>query len=183
MAGWNDPRVNPVPPCTRPPRALAKDEPELTPLLAACKRGRFYEVEAWVASGRPLQLDPGASRSRKAETLLGIAIETGAYDLARLALCNGYRVDLEPTSALDSVLLRRDWDMLELLLQWGAAPASADLSLILGSFDRGVFERFWMAGVDLTAGDAMAHELSHSGRNRPLFGFARAHREEDARIP
>ena len=67
-------------------------------------------------------------------------------------------------------------------LDWGAEPAGADLWRVLDTYERGVFERFWAAGVDLTAGDAMASALATSTRNRPLYGFARAYRDRDARI-
>jgi len=38
------------------------------------------------------------------------------------------------------------------------------------TYQREVFERFWAAGVDLTADDALASALAHSTQNRPLHG-------------
>lgn len=100
----------------------------------------------------------------------------------RLLLCNGYRTKLERTSPVNAVLEARRWDLLELLHDWGADPNDADVWRILDTYQTAVFERFRAAGVDLTAGDAMADALASSSRNRPLYGFARAHRVEDPRF-
>lgn len=183
MADWIDPRTNPAPPYSGPERLLAQDEAELIGLIAACKDGRFYYAEAWIKNGRPLQIDPGrVRRGTRAATPLSVSIAAGSLDLVRLLLCNGYQTALEPRSPLNAVLDARRWDLLGLLLDWGADPAGADVWRVLDTYERSVFERFWAAGVDLTAEDAMASALASSTRNRPLYGFARAYRDRDARI-
>src|SRR5262249_35100489 len=144
VTDWNDPRTNPAPPYTGAQRSLAQDETELAGLVSACKDGRFYDVEEWVLSGRPLQIDPGRrSRTHRVASPLSVSIAAGSFDLARLLLCNGYRTALEPRSPLNAVLESRRWDLLTLLLDWGADPASADAWRILDSYERSVFERFW----------------------------------------
>jgi hypothetical protein len=42
--------------------------------------------------------------------------------LALLLLCNGYDPNLEPDSPLDLAFRIRRWDLLDLLLEWGADP-------------------------------------------------------------
>jgi hypothetical protein len=183
MTYWTDPRSDPKPPYRGPERPLAKDETELTELIAACKEGRFYDVEKWIAAGSPLQVDPGSrARTSRAASVLQVAIATGSYDLVRLLLCNGYQVALEPHSPLNSVLESRRWDLLALFLDWGADPEKVDVWRVLDTYQREVFERFWAAGVDLTADDALASALAHSTRNRPLYGFAKVNRDRDARV-
>jgi hypothetical protein len=116
MTYWTDPRSDPKPPYRGPERPLAKDETELTELIAACKEGRFYDVEKWIAAGKPLQVDPGSrTRTSRAASILQVAIATGSYDLVRLLLCNGYELALEPHPPLNSVLEDRRWDLLALL--------------------------------------------------------------------
>jgi len=183
MAYWVDPRSNPAPPYNGPGRPLAKDETELVGLIAACKGGRFYDAEEWIATGSPLQIDPEhRQRGSRLATPLNISIAAGSFDLVRLLLCNGYQTALEPRSPLNLVLEERRWDILGLLLDWGTDPATADVWRVLDTYQRDVFERFWAAGVDLTAGDAMASTLASSTRNRPLYGFAKVNRDRDARI-
>jgi hypothetical protein len=106
----------------------------------------------------------------------------GSFDLVRLLLCNGYRTDLDARSPLNAALDARRWDLLNLLLNWGADPATADVWRVFESYERTVIERFWNAGIDLTAGDAMAQALASATRNRPLYGFAKVFRERDIRI-
>lgn len=82
MSSWIDPRTNPTPPWQGLVRRLADDDGELSDLMAACKAGRIYDVEAWTASGRALQMDLRGQRRRK--TALGVAIGAGHFDLVRL---------------------------------------------------------------------------------------------------
>jgi hypothetical protein len=183
-ASWIDPRTNPAPPYRGPERPLVMDEAELAPLVAACKQGRVYDAEAWIAAGRPLQAAPNAACSsrRRSPTPLAAAMAIGNVDLVHLLLCNGYRTELEPTSPLNDAMDARRWELLDLLLAWGADPARVDVGTVLATYDRALFERFWAAGVDLTAEGAMASALSTSSRNRPLYGFVKAWCERDPRI-
>lgn len=179
---WVDPREDPRPPYQGPPRALAA-EGELLELIDACKQGRIYDVERWIKAGRPLQLDPDVdARIRRKPTPLSLSISSGTLDLTRLLLCNGYRQDLESSPPLDAALTQRRWDLLELLLEWGGDPASADVELILGTYQRSIFELFWNMGVDLEDGRTLAYVLADSTRNRPLYGFVKNYRERDPRI-
>lgn len=183
MSSYIDPRTNPSPPYRGPERSLATDWAQLDGLLAACKQGRLYDVEAWIARGKPLQVRPEVrGRSSRVSSALGIAITASHLDLVRLLLCNGYRTEHEPSSPLDPVLALRRWDMLDLLLGWGADPKRADIGSILDTYQTSLFERFWSAGVDLAADGVMAFALANSTSNRPLYGFARAYRDRDPRI-
>jgi len=164
-------------------RALATDPQELAGLIAACKEGRFYDAEAWVAGGRPLQVAPGETpRRRRQPSPLHTGIVRGHHDFVLLLLCNGYRMELESHSPLNDALETRRWDILGLLLDWGADPLQADVWRILDTYERTIFDRFWAAGIDLTSDGAMAEALARSTSNRPLYGFARNYRERDPRI-
>lgn len=183
MLFWIDPRTNPSPPYRGPERVLAGDESEVDGLTAACREGRLYRAEAWIASGQPLQAAPDRRRRHtRVATPLSASIAAGNFDLVRLLLCNGYRTELEHRSPLDEVLEARRGDLMELLLEWGADPARADIGRIFETYQRPVFERFWLAGVDLTAEGEMARTLAYSTRNRPLYGFAKNYRDRDHRI-
>ena len=91
-------------------------------------------------------------------------------------------MELEARSPLNGALESRRWDLVDLLLGWGAKAADADISRILDTYQRVVFDRFWAAGVDLAGDRAMADALANSTRNRPLYGFAKAYRDRDPRI-
>ena len=51
-------------------------------LVQLCRAGRLYEIEKWIAAGKPL--DVPAAKNRKSKTLLQIAVETGFHSLVEL---------------------------------------------------------------------------------------------------
>ena len=158
VSEWVDPRGDPQPPAMKPPARATNDPAEIVELLQHCGAGRVYAVERWIVSGKPLQVAYSEmERWRRTRTPLAVAIETGQYDLARLLLCNGYRTELEPQSALELVLERRAWDFLELLLAWGANPKEVDPDAVLETYQTDLMERFWQFGLDYTKEHRLAH--------------------------
>lgn len=183
MTEFLDPRANPQPHSQGPASKVAESVHELEELHRFCREGRLYDVEGWIKAGRPLQLGTEARpRGRRVATALEIALETGQHALALLLLCNGYRLDLEPRSPFDVTLKARRWDLVDMLFDWGADPAEVDLYTLFGTYNRGLFGRFHAAGVDLTRGHELGAALAYHSSNKPLFGFAKGHRESDPRI-
>ncbi len=177
---WVDPRTDPAPPAG--PRQLARDPAEITDLLDLCHSGRIYDVERWIAAGRPIQgpREP-MWQSWSSASAVTIAIETRQRDLLRLLLCNGYQLNLDQRPALDLALRERRWDTVDLLLEWGAEAARADPDIVLDTYSAELFERFWQAGNDFTREDCLAHYLARTSSNRPLYGWVRRH-QDDPRI-
>jgi ankyrin repeat protein len=93
-----------------------------------CRQGRLYDVERWIAEGKPLQLAPEAIRKgTRPKTVLQIALEGGQHSLAFLLLRSDYRLELERYAPLDLALEARRWDLVDLLVEWGADLRSADV--------------------------------------------------------
>lgn len=81
------------------------DTERLEPLHLACREGRLYDVERWIASGHPIQLAPSVPHPRRRKTAaLGIALDQGDHALLLLLLCNGYDPDREPRNALNMAI-------------------------------------------------------------------------------
>jgi len=180
MGNFTDPRNQPLPEHT-PRTAVRTTEAvqELAELHGLCQEGRLYEIERWIQEGRPLQVaSEASSRRRPSSSALKIALEKGDHSLVYLLLCNGYDPNLEEDSPLDLALRTRRWDLLDLLLAWGADPTRADLEDLFDTYNSKLFERFLSMGVDLTAGHALAYSLAQHTSNKPLFGFARRHRND-----
>ncbi|MBI4390572.1 MAG: hypothetical protein HY575_01700, partial [candidate division NC10 bacterium] len=162
---------------------MAESVHELEDLHRLCREGRLYDVEGWINAGRPLQLRIEARpRGRRISTALEIALETGQHALALLLLCNGYRLGLEARSPFDVALKARRWDLVDMLFDWGADPATVDLCTLFDTYNLALFKRFRAAGVDLTRGHEFGAALAYHTSNKPLFGFAKGHRESDPRI-
>ena len=89
-------------------RTLAHSPEDVRPLHQLCREGRLYDVERWIADGKPLQLTPEAvPKGARPKTALQIALETGQHSLATLLLKNGYRLELERYAPLDVALRSR----------------------------------------------------------------------------
>jgi hypothetical protein len=173
---WSDPRLSPKPPA-KPKRAV--DDPmEIEPLVRLCQRGRLYAVERWIAEGRPLQASTYYVKGRpQIDSPLAVAMESKQHDLVLLLLCNGYRTELELENPIARALRLRSRELLELLLAWGADPTRVDADAVLVTNDSELIERFWSAGLDLTADDCLAWALS-SPTSKPVCGWAKRHRED-----
>ena len=164
-------------------RPLAHSPEDVRPLHQLCREGRFYDVERWIADGKPLQLTPEAlPKGARPKTALQIALETGQHSLATLLLQNGYRLELERYTPLDLALRSRRWDLFDLLLDWGGDIRNVDVYTVLETYNSDLYERFRASGYDLTEHHAMGSILGHSTSNRPLLGFVKRHRAEDPRI-
>ncbi|NWF73296.1 MAG: hypothetical protein HXY51_09705 [Nitrospirae bacterium] len=164
-------------------RVLAQSPEDVRALHQLCREGRLYEIERWIADGKPIQVSPQAiPQSTRLKTALQIALETGQHSLAVLLLSRGYRIELERYSPLDMALQARRWDLFDLLVQWGADLRSTDVYTVLNTYNVKLYERFRAAGYDLTEGHEMASVLGHGTSNRPLLGFIKRHRAEDPKI-
>jgi hypothetical protein len=174
-----DPRTGPKPPFGGSPPEPAQDPKELLPLVALCREGRMYEVERWIQAGKPIHAQKYRGRGRRIDTPLEIAIETNQFDLALLLLCNGFPPDSCDESPLDLALRKRKLELFELLLAWGADPLRADLYEVLSTYDSDLYERCWRLGVDFTRDHALARTLADHSSNRPAYGWARRHKDDE----
>ena len=121
-------------------------------------------------------------RGRKIPTALGIALETGQQALTALLLCNGYQLERELRSSFDIALEVRRRDLVDLLFTWGADPHRATLPKLFATYDTVLVERFYAAGVGFTQGHVLGETLGEHSSNKPLFGFAKRHCQEDPGI-
>jgi hypothetical protein len=164
-------------------RPLAYSLDDIRPLHQLCREGRLYDVERWIADGKPLQLTLEAvPKGAQPKTALQIALQTGQHSLATLLLKNGYLLELERYVPLALALRSRRWDLFDLLLDWGGDLRSVDVYTVLETYNSDLYERFRASGYDLTEGHAMGSILGHSTSNRPLLGFIKRHRAEDPKI-
>jgi hypothetical protein len=175
-----DPRTGAKPPFTGSPPEPSSDPKELIPLVALCREGRIYDVERWIQEGKPIHARVYRGRgARRIDTPLEIAIATNQYDLALLLLCNGFPPDSGDESPLDLALREKKLNLFELLLAWGADPLRADLYEVLSTYDSDLYERCWRLGMDFTREHALAHTLSDHSSNRPAYGWARRHKDDE----
>jgi hypothetical protein len=178
-----DPRDDPQPGGQGVAPRTTNDPEDLVELHRFCREGRLYAVERWIRASRPLQVAEGTTvKGRRLTSALEIALEDRSHALVLLLLCNGYDPNLESCCPLDLALRARRWDLLDLLLEWGADPLRVNLGDLFDTYNSQLWTRFQALGVDLCAGHDLASTLAYHTSNKPLFGFARRQRENDQRM-
>src|SRR5688572_4959637 len=183
ISAFIDPRLDcPAPKVIR--AAATTSEPDdVRELHMLCREGRLYDVERWVQAGRPLQvICQKNAGGRRPTSALEIALENENHALVLLLLCNGYDPNLEHESPLNLALRARRWDLVDMLLHWGANPHAVDPGDLFDTYKSALIERFYALGVDVTDGHALADSLAHHTSNKPLFGFAKRHCNADPKI-
>ncbi len=135
-----------------------------------CRRGRLYEVEAWVRQGKPVNVPP---TERKSPLL--IAVEKGFHSLVELLLQNGAAPHANG-NALETAVKRGDSGIAQPLIDNGADPNSvrAELVCMCGNLD--VVRLFLDRGVDLTRGNGFAIGLVET--KKALLGIYRSYRDK-----
>jgi hypothetical protein len=100
--------------------------------------------------------------------------------MALLLLCNGYRLDLEENdrgTVLDEALTNRSFEIMEMLLKWGAEPTKVKGQSVLDTYRADLIGRFWQTGVDYTDDPEFPAYLAHTV-NKPLYGWLRQNRSD-----
>src|SRR3954466_2631246 len=101
-------------------------------LLAMSASGRLYALEAWIDSGRSLQV-PSALR----KTPLQVAFTTGFHSLIELLLRHAPNQQTK-NDALGEALHRRRSDLVDLALTHGAEIGAVPFVDVLGTADKSV---------------------------------------------
>lgn len=162
----------------RPPEhsTPAEGYESIEELVVLCGQGKLYEVEQWIAEGKPIQCERMTDKKmKKKPTPLRIAAARGFYSLAELLLVNGYNPNGDYYECLTPAVEAKNLSMVELLLRFGADPRAVDFSDVLGSYDRGLIDCFIAAGVDPCVDNALAKALE--SKARPLLGFVKTYKE------
>jgi hypothetical protein len=134
-AAFVDPRSKPVKPAATPAARTTTDPGALAELHRLCRESRIYDVENWIRAGKPLQVASGIPQKGRTTSALGIALEARNHSLTLLLLCNGYDPNLERDCPLDTVLSSRSWELLDLLMEWGADPLRVSVGDLFDTYN------------------------------------------------
>ena len=67
----------------------ARSREEILPLIDLCKKGRLFEVQNWIAEGKPVNLPCDDPKGRRLHSPLEIAIDMGFHSLVAVLLDGG----------------------------------------------------------------------------------------------
>ena len=97
-------------------------------LIQMCRTGRLYEIQRWISEGKSIDIAV-ASKRRRPESLLELAVETGFHSLVELIAKNEQGADAK-TAALCAAVSARRMDLIEVLCANGAEPKTVPLDTV-----------------------------------------------------
>ena len=146
---------------------------EAKALAYLCRTGRLYEVEKWIASGKPLRIPPDFKK-----TILQITLETGFHSLVELV---ARREDDQAVkdAALRYAVSQAQMDVVELLLTYGADLKSVPLVDALFTWQPKLIRFFLAHGADTIKDAPFAQAFGAKIRTAigPFLEYKRGHPE------
>jgi hypothetical protein len=138
-------------------RKRAETYEEIQPLINLCKLGKLFEVQKWIAEGRPI--DPPLVTKNRRKSPLKLAMELGFHSLVQILLEGGAHLEDQQQELLALALEDRRLDLIELLVEFGADTNSFPMVLVLGKGDRKIIDFFIAQGGDLETENPLAAAL------------------------
>jgi hypothetical protein len=140
------------------PDATVATAPEDTKeLVSLCRTGRLYEIERWIAAGKPLDIPA------KYGSLLQVALHTGFFSLIELIAKHENNQSSKNAALADAVSLHR-LDFIQLLAENGAEVKSVPFSDVLLEWNPHIFRFFLERGADAVEGSPFAVAFSNKIR-------------------
>jgi len=99
---------------------------EIKPLIDLCKAGKLFEVQEWIASGKPV--NPPPEKGRRGKTPLRVAMDSGFHSLVEVLIKGGAAMQEGHYSALEHALSNRRFDLVNLLVENGADIHSVSMA-------------------------------------------------------
>jgi hypothetical protein len=136
------------------------DYEEIRPLVELCKAGKLFEVQAWIAEGKPVNAPPMPSKGRRGKSPLDVAIDLGFHSLIQILLEAG--AVQEPDrweSPMSRTLAKRRFDIVQLLVTHGFDAKSINMEQVFDTWDTQIMEYFIEHGADVEKGKPLAYAL------------------------
>jgi hypothetical protein len=142
-------------------------------LLGLCRAGRLYEVEAWIAAGRSLQV-----LAEFKKTPLQISVGLGFHSLVELLIIHETCQTVK-NGALAKAVELRSVELVQLLLQHGAEITGVHFSDVLRTWEPNLIRLFLESGADVVTGLPFAIAFGEKVRTalRPFVDYKTAHPE------
>lgn len=153
----------------------ANDYDEIKPLIDLCKAGRLFDVQNWIADGKPINPPPPPEKGARKKCPLQVSIDKGFHSLVQVLLESGAIVQDGSFNALELVLDNRRLDLIKLLVAHGADVRSVDMTRVFDSWDPAIMEYFIDQGADVETGYPLAEALCC--KIRTVLGVFKRHKD------
>lgn len=129
----------------------ATSREEIAPLVALCRAGRLFDVQQWIADGKPVDPPLKKPKGTRHQTPLEVALDAGFHSMVEVLLKAGAIQDplVGYRSPMWRALQARRLDIVELLVEHGCDPKSVDMEEVLHSWDPRIFDYFIARDADV----------------------------------
>lgn len=138
----------------------AKSYEELKPLIGFCKAGKLFDVQAWIAAGKPVTPPVPPEKGRRPHSPLQYAIDAGFHSLVQVLLDGGAEIeDTWKFAALNHALYARQYEIAKLLVERGADATSVDMDAVFHTWEPELMAYFIERGAEVEKNNALAQAL------------------------
>ena len=132
---------------------------EIKPLADLCRAGKLFEIQEWIAAGKPVN-PPTPTNRRHGKPPLEIAIELGFHSLIRVLLDGGSAIETDGWHCpMNQALQMRRFDIVKLLVEYRYDPKSVDMEDVFHTWDPEIMEYFIDRGAEVEKGNPLASAL------------------------
>lgn len=140
--------------------ARAQSYDDIRPLIELCKGGKLFDVQVWIAAGRPVDPPPPPERGHRPWSPLQYAIEVGFHSLVQVLLDAGAEIeDSDRYASLDHALQVKEYDIAKLLVAHGADATAVDMGTVFHTWEPDLMEYFIERGADVETDAPLAEAL------------------------
>jgi hypothetical protein len=148
---------------------------EIKPLIDLCKVGKLFDVQAWIASGKPVNPPPPPVKGARKKCPFQIALDKGFHSLVQVLLEGGANIQDGSYNALEQALTNRRLDLIRLLVEYGADINSVEMTWVFDAWDPKIIEYFIEKGADVETGYPLAASLCW--KIRTALGVFKRHKD------
>ncbi|MFH1933296.1 MAG: hypothetical protein ABIN18_17105 [Pseudomonadota bacterium] len=147
---------------------------EIKSLIDLCKAGKLFEVQKWIASGKPVNPPPSVS-GYKRKSPLEVAIDLGFHSLVKVLLKGGAEINEPRYWPLDDALYKRRLDLVKLLVDHGADIHSITMASVFDTWQPDIMKWFIEQGGDIETDNPLAYALCN--RIRTALGIFKSYKD------
>lgn len=155
---------------------------EIDPLTLMVQEGRLFDVQKWIAEGKPVNPPNPIPKKQRKPGPLEVAIDCGFHSMVQILVEAGANMT-EPgpnnwtrfCSLADAVNMKR-MDLVELLIRNGADIHYIEMMDVYETWDPAIMRYFIDRGVNPTKGNALAIALSW--RIRTALGICKQYKKK-----
>lgn len=157
----------------------AKSYEEIKPLIELCQAGKLFDVQKWIACGKPVNAPPLPSKGHLPSSPLVCAIYMGFHSLVEVLLDAGATIEGTPDhrhcSDLAYAIEHKRFDIAKLLVTRGASVNCVDMVQVFETWNYDIVEFFIEHGADVETENPLAEAFC--GRIRTALRAYKTYRD------